>query len=325
MKTDLYPLLFTPVYKDYIWGGNDIAKTFKRDTGMPRCAESWELADRPEGMSMVSNGPLQGISLQELIVDRSPEILGYAAETFPLLVKLIDAGERLSVQVHPNDESAKRHGGEAKTEMWYILAANPGACVYAGLKAHTTAAKFKKAIADGNVEKVLETFNVAPGDVVYMPGGRVHAIGAGCLLLEVQQNSNTTYRVYDWGRVGPDGRPRQLHIEQALKVIDWRQGKPAVTRPVAQAVTKGNSRETILHCDYFEMERIILEQRETASPTAGGCDILFIPTASVRITANKQSQIAPPGTTVLIPAALKTYRMEPLDADADIIRISPGR
>ena len=321
MNAPAYPLLFEPVYKDYVWGGNRIPHVFDRPVKLDPCAESWEVADRPEGMSVVRNGPLAGTSLRELI-DREPAaVLGRAnAERFPLLVKLIDARERLSVQVHPDDESAARYGGEAKTEMWYILDADPEACVYAGLQPGVTPEDFRAAIADNTVEDRLRRFPVSPGDVIFTPGGRIHAIGAGCLLLEVQQNSDTTYRVYDWGRVGKDGKPRELHVEDAMRAIDWDDPEPAVTRP--GPIHEGADAETrILDCEYFRIRGVALERPRTLAPAAEGCTIVFVERGAARAAAGGTSVDLPRGTTCLLPAALDAVALHPAAEGTQLVLI----
>ncbi|MDZ4199894.1 MAG: type I phosphomannose isomerase catalytic subunit, partial [Kiritimatiellia bacterium] len=223
MKPDPYPLLLKPAYKNYLWGGTRIAEVYGRETPPGPVAESWEVSTRPEGMSLVLNGPLAGRTLQEAIDTMGEDLLGARAPRgqMPLLIKLIDARDRLSVQVHPDDESAALHGGEAKTEMWILLDAEPGACLFAGFRPGLARPEIEQAIREGRWTEILQTLPVRAGDAVFIPGGRVHAIGAGCLILEIQQNSNTTYRLYDWDRKGSDGKPRKLHLEQALSVIRW--------------------------------------------------------------------------------------------------------
>lgn len=194
---------FDPVYMERVWGGHRIAKQFGRSPPSGLIGESWEVSAHPDGLSKVKGEETKLIDLD------LKKLIGKPAERFPLLVKLIDANENLSVQVHPAT------GMEAKTEAWYILGANPGACVWAGFKRPMTPELILESLASNTLENYLTKIPVKAGDVVYIPGGRVHAIGAGCLVLEVQQTSNTTYRLYDWGR------ERKLHIEEALSVIDF--------------------------------------------------------------------------------------------------------
>lgn len=202
--------VFEPVYQDYLWGGDRIGKRYHRREIPIRCAESWEIADRPEGMSRLKGGRI----LRELVKELGPRLLGQGRHhaAFPLLVKIIDARETLSVQVHPNEETALRCGGEPKTETWVVLEGGP---VYVGFKTPSSPEELQEAFHHNRVEELLQKIEVKAGDVVFLPGGRIHAIGAGCMMLEVQQNSNTTYRVYDWGR------PRPIHLPQALQCIQW--------------------------------------------------------------------------------------------------------
>lgn len=197
-------------------------------------------------------------SLQELITTLGTNLIGTATESelFPLLIKLIDAKQRLSVQVHPNDKQAEKYGGEAKTEMWYVLDAAPESQVFAGLTHGTSKKTFEEALEKEKLESVLQSVKAVPGESIYIPGGLVHAIGEGCLLLEVQQNSNTTYRVYDWGRFDTNGRPRELHVKDAMQVINWRD-KPTTSMPPKEINnSSANNWWEILNCQFFKILRI---------------------------------------------------------------------
>ena len=318
-----YPLLFKPVYKDYIWGGDKIGRRFQRALPPGIYAESWEVSDRPEGMSVVTNGPLAGKSLHELVETMGRGLLGdFRADLFPLLIKIIDARETLSVQVHPNDESAKKYGGEPKTEMWYVLEAEPGAQLYCGLKPGVDAKKLEEAIRSNQVADLLMTIPVKRGDAVFVPGGRVHAIGAGCLLLEVQQNSNTTYRLYDWDRVGPDGKSRPLHIRESLQVIRWNDSNSAKLIPQKRDALGKNEHWEILMSSFFNMERFVLREPLAASTNGKTFHVLFVAEGKVRVQAGQTSEILSDGTSCLIPAALSKYTCEPLEKGAELIRVS---
>jgi len=323
MNDDLYPLLFEPVYKDYIWGGTRIAAVYGRDMEMDVCAESWEIADRPEGMSIVRNGPLAGRTLNELATERRADMLGLSAngDVFPLLIKIIDARQRLSVQVHPNDESAAVHGGDAKTEMWYVLDAEPDATIFAGLRAGTDPDSFRRALEDERLEETLCSLPARAGEAIYIPGGRVHAIGAGCLLLEVQQNSNTTYRVYDWGRVGTDGKPRELHVDQAFKVIDWGAGPVAAAQPQRVEGAGPNTCWEVISCEYFRVKRVDLREAETVSP-GGGFNALFTSAGTTVVQGGGMAEELAPGTSCLIPAALDSYTLTPRNGESQVLQIT---
>jgi len=221
----VYPLKFGPIYKERIWGGNKLREVLGRE--MPkgkRIGESWELADLPADKSKIVNGELAGETIESVIRKYTKEITGadQFKLPFPLLIKLLDCGDVLSVQVHPDKETCKRMGkGDFKTECWYIIQAQPGAVIYKGLKKGTTREKFAQAIKNGTVERLLVKVPVKVGECHFLPAGTPHAIGAGLLIAEIQTPSDTTYRVFDWNRVDDKGKPRQLHIEEALESIHF--------------------------------------------------------------------------------------------------------
>lgn len=338
----VYPLLFEPLYKDYIWGGHRIPRQYNRAATPGNVAESWEVSDRPEGMSSVVNGSLAGSTLHELVQRLGPELLGRgrSCEAFPLLIKIIDAKERLSVQVHPDEESASSVGGEPKTEALIVLDANPGGVVYAGLKPGVDGSVFREALGALQVERLLQTVSVSLGDVIYIPGGRVHAIGEGCLLLEIQQNSNTTYRVYDWGRVGRDGKPRELHVEKAMRVIHWddtgpakvggRGKTPAAGRPRREAGSAGNDKPKgkqgriaeLFSCPYFRIERMTFAEGLSCSMGGRSFHVLFVEQGQVRINTESSPVDVGPGTSVLMPANMGGYQLAGMNASHDVLRIS---
>jgi len=323
MSADLYPLLLTPVYQDYIWGGTRIARVFARDRRGP-CAESWEISDRPEGMSVVRNGPLEGTALHDLFESAGPDLAGAACRTrvFPLLIKIIDASKRLSVQVHPDEAAARRHGGEPKTEMWYVLDAPADGRLFAGLKPGTDRSAFQDALAAGSVEDLLCPVAVRAGEALFVPGGRVHCIGEGYLLLEIQQNSNTTYRVYDWGRVGTDGKPRALHVEQALRAINWNDPCPAAIRPEEGESSGANPVRRIVHCPYFHVDRIDLVGPESVSNDGRSFHALFAATGAMTVTGAGADLNVRTGDSCLVPAALADYGLTPAHGGATVIRVS---
>lgn len=215
-----YPFKFVPVFKDYIWGGRNLER-FGKQLPKGKVAESWELSCHPDGMSVVQNGVFQGRTLQALVEEFGTQITGNCQdESFPLLIKLIDANEKLSVQVHPNDAYAYLHEGErGKNEMWYILDAKPGARLIFDMKPGITRQGFEKAVREDRVEDCLQAVPVQAGDYIYIPAGVVHAIGEGIVLAEIQQNSNSTYRIFDYHRTDINGNSRPLHLEKAMDVI----------------------------------------------------------------------------------------------------------
>ena len=216
-------LQFQPLYQERVWGGRAL-ETFlgRKLPGTTPIGESWELVDRPEAQSVVAGGPWAGRTLREVMAAHAAEIMGPAwpaTRPFPLLVKWLDCRDRLSVQVHPPAGLAEKLGGEAKTENWYFAQTEPGAAVYAGLRAGVTRAVLEQAIAAGTIDRCLERPAVRAGDSLLIPSGTMHAIDAGNVILEIQQNSDTTYRAYDWGRMGLDGKPRALHVAQSLACL----------------------------------------------------------------------------------------------------------
>ena len=320
----LYPLLAEPVYKDYIWGGDRIPRRYGRDLPDGIYAESWEIADRPEGMSLVTNGPLAGATLNRLVGELGEALLGagQASPSFPLLIKIIDAAKRLSVQVHPNDRTAPLTGGEPKTETWYVLDADPGAAVFAGLTPGTTAASFRRAVAAGQVAECLVRVPIEPGMVIFIPGGRVHAVGEGALLLEVQQNSNTTYRVHDWGRVGHDGQPRALHIEEAMQVIDWTDDTSPCVAPVRIDASDSPARWELVRSPYFRLERLDLAGAVTCRNDGAGFHVLFSTDSHLCVEAGGETLEIGPGTSCLLPAGLQSYALDPAGDHASVIRVT---
>ncbi len=229
----LYPLTFKPILKERVWGGRKLEQLYAKPLppGAP-IGESWEISDRPGDVSVVANGPLAGRDLRWLMEHHGPEILGKtkpaAGNRFPLLCKILDCAEILSLQVHPPPGKAAELGGEPKTEMWYVADAAPGAELYVGLRRGVTRTKFEEQIKDGTVADCFHRITVKPGDTMFLPSGRVHALGGGLVIFEIQQNSDTTYRVFDWNRVGLDGKPRQLHIAESLASINFEDFEPSL-------------------------------------------------------------------------------------------------
>ena len=253
-----YPLLFTSYYKQTVWGGRRMGEVLHWDvpeTCQP-CGEAWEICDRPAVQSVVTNGVYAGKTLGELRMAAPGALVapGFSGPSFPLLVKVIDAAVNLSVQVHPDAAACQKlgHGAEAKTEMWYILEAQEDAVVYAGLRPGVTREQFAAVNGGDGVVEMVSRFATRPGDVFFIPAGTVHTIGAGNLLLEIQQNSDTTYRIYDWGRMGIDGRPRELHCEAAMETIDFAGGS-AICQPTESGP---EICPTLADCEFFHCRRL---------------------------------------------------------------------
>ena len=228
--SELYPLIFKPIFKERVWGGRRLKELYNKQLpeGVP-IGESWEISDRPNDESIVESGKFKGKTLRWLMENFHDDLLGITKDyngRFPLLVKILDAQDVLSVQVHPPAEVAKELGGEPKTEMWYVAHADPDSVIYAGLKNGVTKEDFVGRISSGALDECLHKLHVKAGDAIFIPSGRVHALGKGPVIFEIQQNSDTTYRVYDWNRVGLDGKPRSLHIQEALKSINFSDFEP---------------------------------------------------------------------------------------------------
>lgn len=320
MNTDIYPLTFEPIYKDYIWGGDRIAKVFGRDSTPEICAESWEITDRPEGMSVILGGPLAGKTLHDAVAAMGARLVGTAAPPgpFPLLFKILDARERTSLQVHPSEVNVGLVGGEPKTEMWYVLKGTRDGRVFVGLRDGVDRTTCEKALRSGSLGEIVNSVPVSPGDAIFIPGGRIHAIGEGCLVYEVQLNSDTTYRVSDWGRVGPDGQPRALEFNKAFTVIDWHDSGTGLMPPREVAEMGLNSRWEICSSPRFRVEKLELGERLGCQNDARSFHVLFVEAGSVMAEGGGIAVPLRPGTSCLLPAALREYTLTPVSgAPAD--------
>ena len=322
MDVDLRkPLVFTHVYSSAPWGGAGIAEAFGRGDVPEICSESWEISGHPFGMSRVRGGKFDGMTLAELAARYGTELTGRKAPDpyqFPLLFKLIDARESLSVQVHPNHRNAMLTGGTPKTEAWVVLDAKPGAYLYAGLVPGTTEVSLRSAVDGG--AKVLERllrYAVNAGDVLFVPGGMAHAIGAGCLIYEVQQSSNTTYRLYDWDRRDEQGRGRALHIEQALKSIEYGIA-PQPLRHLQDGITH-NQWRTVVKSAYFRVRDVILA-REQVAPLDGGSFIaVFVAEGKAVVASGGEEVLLEHGASALIPACATTCSFKPVEGSARLL------
>ncbi len=310
----LYPLLFEPVFKDYIWGGRNLERVLGRPLPDGPVAESWEIAAHEDGTSRIVNGAYAGLLLTELHQQLGLELIGtnntWAQERhkFPLLVKLLDANDKLSVQVHPDDAYALAHEGNelGKTEMWVVLHAEPDAAISLGVRPGTTPELVEKAIHDGTLESLLHIMPIAAGDAVCVPSGSLHALLGGSLIAEIQQNSNTTYRVYDWNRT-QNGQSRPLHIRQALDVTNFDQVAPALPEPQLIAYSHGVRRSLLCHNQYFATERIELAAGATFDGNCDGRTLeiwgVLTGTAELNDVTLEAVQFA------LLPAAMGSYRV----------------
>jgi len=243
------PIAFSPIYMTRVWGGRSLETVYQRDLPDDQpYGESWEMSDRAGEQSIVSSGPFAGKSLHDLWTNHREEIFGedLTGDRFPLLIKILDARDDLSIQVHPPAEVADELGGDPKTEMWYIADCDPGAKLYIGLKDGCTRESFERSLAEGTVEEQVHAVSPRAGESIFIPSGRLHAIGAGFIIYEIQQNSDTTYRVFDWNRVGLDGDPRDLHIDESMASIDFDDLEPGMDQPDG---------DTLASCEYFFVTR----------------------------------------------------------------------
>jgi mannose-6-phosphate isomerase len=317
MPLQLYPLTFDPIYKDYVWGGERIGAMYQRNLPPGIRAESWEIACRPEGMSHVNAGSLAGVTLEELMQRAGARLAGTAVGPgpFPLIVKILDVAQRISLQVHPRVDDPRAEG-EAKTELWYALTGMGESRVFAGLKPGTTRAAFVEALQAKRIESVLQSFPVRSGDAFYIPGGRVHAADAGCLLLEVQLNSNTTFRLYDWDRRTPLGEARPLHLDQGLRATNWEDTQSARIVPRLLGHEEGVERWGIVSCPHFQVERVRLSGAWSCPADPRSFRILFVLTGRLSVQSGSAEVRLRVGQTCLLPATLDT-RLRPAEDSGD--------
>lgn len=306
------PIVFEPLPMERVWGGRALEALYKKrlPPGVP-VGESWEIVDRVDAQSVVHNAPFRGTTLNELWTKHREAIFGSAyahhpSARFPILVKLLDARETLSVQVHPPQQIAATLNGEPKTEMWYFAHCQPGAKIFAGLKKDISRTQFESLLREGQVEKALHDITVETGQSIFIPSGRLHAIGSGNVIVEIQQNSDTTYRVYDWNRLGLDGRPRALHLEESLLSTDFADFEPATDR-IAEGV--------LAKCDYFKVEKILLRAPFPAAPE-GRFAIFNVLSGDVICGGRTFSQ----GEFFLTPAVLGSMPVAPVNGPAEVLR-----
>lgn len=321
---ELYPLRFEAIYRHYLWGGRRLADLLGKSLPPDQCvAESWEVVDHETDQSTVAFGPLVGSSLGELMSEQRFDLLGKSSrlhrlERFPLLFKFLDANRKLSVQVHPNDTqaSALEPPDLGKTEAWLILSAEPGSCLYAGLKDGITRDQFSNALDRGAVEDCLHRIEPRVGDCVFIPAGTVHALGDGLLVAEIQQSSDTTYRLFDWNRVDQDGRPRDLHIEQGLAVTDFQRG-PIQARPHDRHA----SAETLVECDKFVLRRQVVNSSRADIGGDGRCHIVVVIDGEVEADGDPALRPLTQGETMLLPACVGATSVAANHGHAEILDI----
>jgi mannose-6-phosphate isomerase len=308
----LYPLRFHPLLKRYLWGGRQMATVLGKALGPEDdYGESWEISDHGDDQSLVANGPWRNVSLGTLVRQHGTDILGrhHSQPCFPLLIKFLDAQQNLSLQVHPNDVLAAKivPPDNGKTEAWYVLLAEPGSVIYAGLKPGVDCKQFENALHAGNAADLVSQIHPQAGDSVFLPAGAVHALGRGILVAEVQQSSNVTYRLFDWNRLGPDGKPRQLHLDRGLEAVDFTLGP---IFPQSPQSTENPETVRLVRCDKF-----IIDRWHISSPAALGGDdrfhILQPLAGEIRIEGDPESKPLKLGDTCLLPAGLGQVKIIP--------------
>ncbi|MGE5208926.1 MAG: type I phosphomannose isomerase catalytic subunit [Alphaproteobacteria bacterium] len=313
------PLIFEPIFMERIWGGRRLESEFhKKLPPNIRIGESWEIVDRPGPQSIVTNGVLRGLTLHELWTDYREEVFGRTPKTesplrtfprFPLLIKILDARENLSLQVHPTGEVASTLGGEPKSEFWYVAAADPGAKLSIGFRAPLTRDDFEKMLRDGTLIDHVHTVDVHQGDAVLLPAGRLHAVGAGNLLIEIQQNSDTTYRVFDWNRTDPiTGKRRELHLGEAIQCIAFEDVQPNLIKPDG---------ELLVSHSLFEIRRWNLDEPREAA-THGQFAIVCCLTGKF-VCADVELE---PGQIFLLPAHLRDRQLKPVARETTLLRVT---
>jgi len=316
---NLYPLKFTPICKEKIWGGEKLRELLnKKFDELPNCGESWEISGVENEISVVSNGFLKGNNLEELIEIYMGDLVGEKAYDkfgieFPLLIKYIDAKDNLSIQVHPNDELAEeRHGTFGKTEMWYVIQADKGAKLITGFNRQLDKKAYLEYFENGQLEEILNYEEAKAGDVFFIPAGRVHAIGGGILLAEIQQTSDATYRIFDFNRLDDHGNPRELHTDLALDAIDFKFEKNyrASYTPVDNVST------TLVECKYFTTNLLPIAQKVERDFAARDTFVIYMCLeGEYTLTWEEGDMVVKKGETILVPALINNFSLDPLDGN----------
>ena len=322
MTSVVPPLTFEPIFQERIWGGHKLADLFGKNLpANKRIGESWEIVDRPEAQSVVVNGVFKGKKLHELWSQHREEVFGASPKAarearalpnrFPLLIKLLDAQEKLSLQVHPSEKIAAKLGGEPKTECWYVAAADPGAELFVGFRKPITREAFQKSLHAGSAADHVHTIRVKQGDAMFLPAGRFHAVGTGNVLVEIQQNSDTTYRVFDWHRKDENGKARQLHVDQALESINFDDVVPKLIEPKGELLVKH---------PLFEIQKWNLDAPREAAPR--GQFAIFCCLSGKLCCADVDLR---PGEFFLVPASLQDRQLHPRANGTMLLRVTIGQ
>jgi mannose-6-phosphate isomerase len=312
----LYPLIFQPILKERVWGGRRLEQLYGKN--LPPTVpvgESWEISDRPGDVSVIANGELAGKDLRWLVENCTSELMGQSElqnGRFPLLIKILDARDKLSLQVHPPASRAAQLGGEPKTEMWYIAEAGPAAQLYVGLKRGCTRLEFADRIQRGTVADCFHQVRVRVGDAMFLPSGRVHALGADMVIFEIQQNSDTTYRVFDWNRLGLDGRPRELHIQESIQSIDFDDFEPGLLRPEPRPGPVDSA--TLVNDALFSVAVSKMRTEQQVPTEAGKLQIIGVVSGNLRIGSDRGEMVVSKGQFCLLPAALASVTLKAQEA-----------
>lgn len=309
------PLKLKAPCKDYLWGGIKLKTEYHQQSSAQKLAESWMLSCHKDGPSVISGGEFDGLTLKEYIDRSGKQVLGTDCEKFeqfPILVKLIDAQDRLSVQVHPNNEYALKNEGEyGKTEMWYVVENESGASLYYGFKEPISKAEFQERIENNTLLEVLNQVEVHPGDVFFIDSGTLHAIGAGIVIAEIQQNSNTTYRIYDYGRLGADGKPRDLHVAKALDVTKLERPQRSAKPQGEPEKTEGCTRTLLASCDYFTVNRMKLSGEVEMNADATSFHSLLCLSGNAVLLQSEQEPLPfGKGDSIFVPAGMGAYSIK---------------
>ena len=309
----LYPMKLEAPLKDYLWGGMRLKDEYGKKTNLDKVAESWELACHKDGKSKIVNGEAAGLFLEDWLAGQDKSVLGTNAASFPyfpLLIKLIDAKGDLSVQVHPDNDYAMRVEGEyGKTEMWYIVDCEPGASLLYGFKEKISKEEFERRIADNTLLEVCNRVPVKKGDVFFIDSGTLHAIGKGILICEIQQNSNTTYRIYDYGRVGKDGKPRELHVKKAIDVTKLEPPTKPTTALAKIDIIPGLDMKLLAECEYFTAYHATLKGEASLKAGSESFQTFTVLSGSLKLTSGDTVLDFYKGESVFIPAGLGIYTL----------------
>ncbi len=312
MKNNLYPLKFQPILKERIWGGDKLKSVFGKPTTLSQVGESWELSDVEGDTSIIANGLLKGMSLKDCLNTYESDLVGVKnyerfGNKFPLLIKFIDAKQDLSIQLHPNDELAKeRHNSFGKTEMWYVMQADDNSNLIVGFNQNVDREKYIEHLNNKTLTKILNFEKVKQGDTYFIEVGRVHAIGAGVMIAEIQQTSDVTYRVYDWDRVDAQGNSRELHTELALDAIDFNMNDNFKV----DYKTDQNASNNMVSCPYFITNYLPINNRLTKTNTIDSFIIYMCVEGEVSIYTQGFETTLKKGETVLIPACVKEFELD---------------